>query len=152
MIYPLFTSNFSIPENSETLIGCPAKSFGTVKRKKFYEIVILLLSKKIDFRTFLKHRRFPLRMISVLWDKKISIENRELPIICLKVLDNRNLWNTDWFPAKIFGIVKQKKFDKIVIRLISRKNSYRTFLKHRSVPLSIFLVMWVKKNFNRKSW
>ena len=36
------------------------------------------------------HRRFPLRNVSVLWDKTISMENRDITLWSIKFFDTRN--------------------------------------------------------------
>ena len=67
------SSKFSIPEFSDTLMGSPTKFFGAViqqifNRKSLYS---LLRHNFFDSRNFLKHRSFPLRNDSVVWDKTI---------------------------------------------------------------------------------
>ena len=60
----------------ETEKGCHTKFFGTVRHgfwQKNVKNTPLLLSKIIlDTRSFLKHRRVPLRVSSVLWDKNFD--------------------------------------------------------------------------------
>ena len=50
---------------------------------------LFLCMKIFDTRTFFKYRRIPLRNFSVLWDKKFSTENRDIPHFCIKY---RNQW------------------------------------------------------------
>ena len=59
-------------------------------QKTFKKLVILQLSKNnFDARTFLKHRRVPLRIFLLLWDKNFSTENRDKPPLRLKFFDTR---------------------------------------------------------------
>ena len=47
----------------------------------------LLCLKNFDTAIFLKHRRVPLRSFSVMSDKKLSRENRDIPFSCEKFFD-----------------------------------------------------------------
>ena len=62
----------------------------------------LLCMKRFDARIFLKPGRVPLRSFSVLWDKKIPTENRDLPLLCLKFFDTRNFLNYWRVPLRNF--------------------------------------------------
>ena len=132
---------------SEKHKGSPAKVFGTVRQKLWHKIVIqppLLLSIKIfDTRRFLKHRRVPLRNFWTLWDKKLLAQKNDISFLFVNFFDT-------WFfsetqkgcPTKVFGFVRQKLWQKIVIHaplLLSIKFfDTRNFLKHRRVLNEIF--------------
>ena len=62
----------------------------------------------------------PLRMFLVLWDKKISTEKRDIPLLCLKIFDTKKSETIKGSFSKSFATVRQKDFDKIVILLQSK--------------------------------
>ena len=79
---------FSIPENSDTLKGCPTKFFGTVRQKKLTENgdtppLPPLLHKFFRYQKVseTQHRRVPPLSFSALWDKTTSTEKRESPFL-----------------------------------------------------------------------
>ena len=132
---------------SEKHKGSPAKVFETVRQKLWHKIVIqppLLLSIKIfDTRRFLKHRRVPLRNFWTLWDKKLLAQKNDISFLFVNFFDTCFFSETQkGCPTKVFGFVRQKLWQKIVIHaplLLSIKCfDTRNFLKHRRVLNEIF--------------
>ena len=83
---PLRHKIFGYLKLSETQKGSLTKFFETEKKNSWQENVIrlptpsFLLPKTFsDTRIFLKHRRVP-RNFSVLWDYKLTNEDREIPL------------------------------------------------------------------------
>ena len=132
------------------------KCFGIVRQKTSTENldILFLCQYFFDTRNFHKHRGFPLRNFSVLWDKnlrqkirisrsmhkvfqyqkfsetqkgsftkcfgsvkqKTSTENRDMPFLCTKCFDTRNLLKHRRFLSTIVSVVWDKKPpQKIVI-------------------------------------
>ena len=81
--------------------------------------------------------RVPLRIFSVLWDKNISRENRDIPFLSIHLFDKKNFWKMKGSPTKFFGTVRKSIFDKIVIHHLMQFFESRNFLK-RKVPPTIF--------------
>ena len=52
-------------------------------------------------KNFLKHRRVRLRIFLVLWDKKLSTENRDITFLSIKFFDTRKEWDSKRFPYEI---------------------------------------------------
>ena len=90
VIYPFMLKKISIPKINETIKCSPAKSFGTRRQKELTKSCYSFYPEKLDNRTFLKHRMFPLWIFSVLWDKNNSSKKRDIPLKCLKVFETRN--------------------------------------------------------------
>ena len=87
---------FSIPENSDTLKGCPTKFFGTVRQKKWPKMVTLpppfpLFSINFfDTRNFVKQKR-PLTKFFRLVRQNIFGKTMMPPLLCIKIFDTRSL-------------------------------------------------------------
>ena len=60
-------------------------------------------------RNFLKHKKVPLRNFSVLWNRKFSTQNRDIPLLWLKFFNTRKKWNSQRFPYESFGTVRHEK-------------------------------------------
>ena len=69
----------------------------------------LLCIKFLDTRKFLKHRRVPLRNSSVLWYKKFSTENHDIPFLCIKFFDTPNFLKHWRVPQETFWYCEIKK-------------------------------------------
>ena len=84
--------------------GYPHQCFRHCQIKNFRRKIVTLPTSLFlplnlfDTRNFLNHRRVPLQKFLVLWDKKISTENRVIPLLRMKIFDTRNQWNTKGFP------------------------------------------------------
>ena len=83
-------------------------------------------------------------IFSVLWDKKISRENRDIPFLSIKFFDKKNFWKTKGSPTKLFGTVRKSFFDKIVIHHLMQFFNPEIFW-NTSVPLLTFSVLSDKK-------
>ena len=108
--------------SSETQKGAPSNIFGTVRQKILQKIVIqlpLLLSITFfDTRSFLKHRRVPLRNVWTLWDKKSFAQKIDIPFLSVRFFDTRFLFETQKGSlSDIFGTVRQKLWQKIVLQI-----------------------------------
>ena len=86
--------------------GSPTKFLGFVRQQIFVENrdVPFVGIKLFDTRSFLKHRRVPLRNDSVLPDKTILTENRDTPppLSTLSFFDIRNFLKNRRDPQRIF--------------------------------------------------
>ena len=85
--------------------GSPTKFLGFVKQQIFIENrdVPFVGIKLFDTRSFLKHRRVPLRNDSVLPDKTILTENRDTrPLSSLSFFDIRNFLKNRRVPLRNF--------------------------------------------------
>ena len=133
----------------------PRRKFSAPWDKNYrHKIVILLLPIKIlifDTTTFLKHRRIPLRIILILWDKKCPNENRDLPFLCQKFSIPEISKTLKGSPTKSFGTVSQKEFrQNRDTPLIQKFSDARTFVKQRRFP-NDFIGTVRQKNFNQNS-
>ena len=72
-----------------------SKFSGTVRQQTFHRNswYSTYRHKFYDTTNLLKHRRVSVRIDSVVWDKTIMTENRDLPLIVIKFFDTRNLVN-----------------------------------------------------------
>ena len=141
--------------------GFPQENFRHCDTKIFYKKSWYSPLKHKVFRnrkfSETQHRMVPLRNFSELWDNKFSIENRDIPLWCIKFFDTRKLWHTEGFPYEIFRHCETKNFrQKIVILPPPPLLSIifcdtRNFVKQRRVPLRTFSVLW-DKIFEGKSW
>ena len=94
---------------------------------------------------FLWNKRFPLRIFPVLWDKKVSIESRDIPFLCIKIFDKRSFLRNEGFPNENF-----RYCEMIIIRHDCETPSYAIFCNpelfwNTRVPLRSFSVLWDKK-------
>ena len=95
------------------------KSFETQKligteRQKIFDgkswFPPLLSINFFDKGNFVKQRRDPLRSFSVLWDNKVSIENRYIPLLGIKFLDTRFFLKHRRVPRRKFSPLWDKFF------------------------------------------
>ena len=96
--------------------------------------------KVFDTRTILKQRRVPLRIFSVLWDKKNSSKNRDLTLECLKCFRYPEIVKHFKVPPRNFCVSgEQRNWQKIVILLISKIFWYQDCSEtHKVSPTKIF--------------
>ena len=92
----------------------------------------------------ISEKKVLLGIFSVLWDKKISRENRDNAFLSIKIFDKRNFWKKKGSPTKVFGTVRKSIFDEIVIHHLMHFFYSRKFLKKR-VLLGALPVLWDKK-------
>ena len=111
---PFLWKDVSIPEFLWNTEGFPYESFLVMWDQSFERIswyTPLLLSKRFcGTRIFLKHRSVSPRNFSVLWEKKLSTENIEIPLLSVSFFESRffmkqrrlaipgfsGLWDTDF--------------------------------------------------------
>ena len=86
----LWCIKISAPEffwNTERLNGYTTKFIGTMRHKKNRKNLwcspALLCEKFFDTRIFSNQRKALIRFFTALWDKKLSRENRDSPILCM---------------------------------------------------------------------
>ena len=88
--------------------------------------------------------RVPLRRFSVLWDKKVSKENRDIPLLAIQIFDKRTFLKTEGIPYEVF-----RYCEKIIFRHYRNTQSYAIFLfpnfSEKRVPVGVFSVEWDKK-------
>ena len=94
--------------------------------------------------------RVPLRIFSVLWDKRVSRENRDIPFLSIKYFDRRNFLKNEGFPYEIFGNVRKSFFDKIVIHHLMQFFLFQIFSEEKGAPRKFFSSLR-QKCFERKS-
>ena len=94
-----------------------------------------LTIKTCDNKTFLKHRRFPLRSFSVLWDNKFSTESRDAPLslLSLTFFDTTNFLKHRKVPLQSFSALCDKK--------ISAKNCDILLHKGQKSVVELILVI-----------
>ena len=124
--------------------GSLTKIFGTVRKSLFDKIVIHHLMQFLYSRIFLK-KSVPLGVFSVVWDKKVLRESRDIPLLSINFFDQRNFLKNEGFPYEF-----SRYCEKIIIRQNCDTPSYKNFFKpdifwKTSVPLLIFSVLWDKK-------
>ena len=111
---------------------------------KSWYFPLLLIHKLFRYQKLseTQHRRVPLRNVSVLWDKKFTTENRDIPGI------NHALKGS---PTKFFGTVRQTIFDwkswysPLFIHKLFRYPKFSE-TQHRRVPLRNVSVLRDKKS------
>ena len=59
---------------------------------------------------FFWNERVPLRLFSVLWDKKNSWENRDIHFLSIEIFDKRNFLSNEGFPYEIFRYCEKINF------------------------------------------
>ena len=130
--------------------GFPTKFFGTVG-KKFStgnRKTPFICINYLGALNFLNNWRFSTQFLA-LWDK-INRQNRDTPFI-QKNLIPEYFWNTEGFAHEDFRRCETKKFNKIVIPLLSNKYfNTRTFPKHKGPPTKNFGT--VRQKRSTKSW
>ena len=108
-----------------------------------------LIKKSCATRNFLQHQSVSARNFSALWNKKISTDNSEVPLLSI------NFFDTGFFPKhrrvhlRIFSVlwdkILEKKSWQTPSSLIKKSCATRNFLKHRSVSARTFSALWNKK-------
>ena len=87
----LLSKQFLIPEQFWNTEEFPYEKSWYGETKEFQQNrETPFMQEKIDTGTSLKHRRVPQGIFPVLWDKKVSTENRDLPLLCSKFFNTRN--------------------------------------------------------------
>ena len=147
---------FDMSEISKTLNCSPMETFSTVKQTFFdrKSCCNLFVHKTLRYQKVVEHRRVPLRSFSVLWDKKIPIENRDKPPFFLR----RLFWylrlseTQKGSPTNIFGTGRQNNFDKnrdisSLMQKFFKISKISNFLN--GSPMATFSSMR-QKNFDRE--
>ena len=106
---------YRYPKLSETQMDSSLKWFCTVRQNNLREnrdtrAPQPLILKFFYTRIFLKHRSFPLRSFSVLWDDKLPLENRDITFSSTKFLIPEFSDTPMGSPTKFFGAVSQQVF------------------------------------------
>ena len=73
---------------------------------------LLLSIETFDTRIFLKHRPVPLRRFLVLWDKVLSTENSEIPLLYVSFSIPDFFWNTEGLPYETFRYCETQTLTK----------------------------------------
>ena len=109
-IPPLISKFFSIPELFWKTEGFLYKNFrfGPVRQKTRQSRDALpprLCMKIFHKRIFLKHHIVLQWKITVQPDKNFSAENRDTPLLFIKIFSLPEIfWNTEWFPGDVFSV------------------------------------------------
>ena len=106
-----------------------------------------------DNRILLNHIRVPLRRFSLLWDNKISTENRDRtsppPLLSNKVSTLEVFWTQNISPTKFFGTLTQQIFDGKPWYSPQRTSHetfrFRNFSEAEKGSVTIFSVLWDNK-------
>ena len=106
----------------------------------------ILCIKFFDTWVFLNPRTAPVWLITALWDRIFSKENRVTAHLCIKTVGAPNLLIHWRFPHENFWHCETINSDKTVIPSYSawKFSVPRTFSKHGRVPLRIFSSLWNK--------
>ena len=124
----------------------------------------LLSINSCDTGSFLKHRRFPLRSFSVLWDNRVSMGSCDTRpfFLSLKFFDTRNFLNHRRVPPRNFSVPSDKfltencdtpslpllfiKFCDTWIFLTHRRFYLRSFcvLRNKKVSTKILILFCIK--------
>ena len=123
-----------------------------MRQKKFDKNVKTLVATDIlcikFFGTwvFLNPRTAPVWLITALWDRIFSKENRVTAHLCIKTVGAPNLLIHWRFPHENFWHCETINSDKTVMPSYSawKFSVPRTFSKHGRVPLRIFSSLWNK--------
>ena len=97
-----FLKHRRVPLQSSSSRSCETENFWQNREAP------LLCMKIFETRNFSKHRRVPVRILSALWDNKISTQNSDIPLL------EKFFWYPKFFetlkcsPTNFFGTVKQK--------------------------------------------
>ena len=87
---------------------------------------------------------------SALWDQN-KRQNRDTPII-QKILNSEHFWNTDGFAHDDLWRCETKKFDKIVIPLLSKIFWYQNISERQNGSPTMFFGDLGQKDFHGKTW
>ena len=117
-----------------------------VSTKSWYTFLCCFFIPEIFWNTTI-----PLRIFSVLWDKEVSRENRDIPFLSTNFFDKKNFWKMEGSAYEIFWYCK-----KINSRQHCDTPSHAIFFNpeffwNTRVPLRIFPVLW-ENQFSTKSW
>ena len=106
----------------------------------------ILCIKFFDTWVFLNPRTAPVWLITALWDRIFSKENRVTAHLCIKTVGAPNLLIHWRFPHENFWHCETINSDKTVMPTYSawKFSVPRTFSKHGRVPLRIFSSLWNK--------
>ena len=125
--------NSSISDFFWNTEGFPYESFLVMWDQSFEQIswyTPLLLSKRFcETRISLKHRSVSPQNFSVLWEKKISTENIEIPLLSVGFFESRFFWNRE-------GLLYQVFRDCETQTLTKNRDTHPSSLiqKHFSIP------------------
>ena len=161
---PLRQKIFRYLKLSETQKCSPTKYFGTVRQKNFWQENVIrpptlspLLSKTfIETRNFVKHRSFPLRKISVLWDNKFPKEDRDILLVCIKFVDTRTFLKHRRLLLQSFLVLRDNKVSNedrdipsVIFPLRHKIFRYQKFSKTQNGSPTKYLVLW-DNNFSNE--
>ena len=136
--------NFSIEVFFWKLKESPTEFLGTERKSIFDKIVIHHLMQFLYSRIFL-NKSVPLGVFSVVWDKKVLRESRDIPLLAIKNFDNWKILKNEGFPYESF-----QDCEKIIFRQNRDTPSYAMFFNpevfsNKKVTLGRFLVLSDKK-------
>ena len=157
---PLLSINFFATGNflKHSTEGFPYKIFRHCETKNFRKLLTLppLIHKIFRYPKLSKNRKVPLRIFSVLWDKKFSVENRDIPLLGIKFFDTRNFLKHTKVPLRNDSVL----WDKTILTE-NRDTRPLSYSKHFSIPeisetqkgsWAKFFGTVRRKFFNGKSW
>ena len=153
----LIPNIFRYQKVSKTQKGFSTMFFDTVRHQLFdgrlWCPLLLLFLKYFDARSFSKHRRDQLQSSSALWEERFPIEISDMPFLSIRFFGTRFFWNTEGFPTKIFGKVRQKFLKKNRDKphlLLSKKFANSKIFRNTEVfPPEVFRHCETKKHQQR---
>ena len=104
----------------------------------------------LDNRNFVKHRKVLLWFFLALWDKKFTIQSRDIPLLGIKFFDTRNILKPIRASHELFLECETKKIVKIVILLSSKKIRHHNTSEIQGSPRKISGTVR-HKNFKRRN-
>ena len=117
-----------------------------ISTKSWYTILCNFFIPEI----FLK-KTVPLGVFLIVWDKNVSREGRDIPLLAIKSFDNRKYMKNEGFPYEVF-----RYCEKINFRRNCDTSSYAIFLiqkfSEKKGPPRNFFGTVRQKSFERKSW
>ena len=96
-------------------------------------------------------KRVPLRIFSVLWDKKVSRESRDIPLLSRNLFDKGKFLKKKGSPTKI-SVLWENQFSTKSWYTILCNFFNPEFFWNKTVLLAIFFGIVRQKNFRRESW
>ena len=138
------------------------KQFDTLRENNFhgkswYRLPLLSII-FLDTRNIVKRRKIPLRIVSVLWDQKVSMENRDTRFLSFPQYFSipGSSWKTEGFLYENIRHSERKQFSrKIVIPATSFINNFFRYQKYSETQKNSSSNCFGSvrpKSFDGKSW
>ena len=114
VISHFYPKSFSIKEFFQKMKGSPTIFSvlweNQLSTKPWYIILCNFFNPDYFWNT-----RVLLRIFSVLWDKRVSREICDIPVLSIQFFVLKKIWMMEGSPTKFFGTVRKSIFDKMVI-------------------------------------